>query len=82
MEAQVIAARDVTLVCADTISWFAWLTTKDAEPPVLLQPFPANRMTMYPVSKRVGNVKNDDPELIAVSTARGSTWKVLPRRAG
>jgi putative SOS response-associated peptidase YedK len=46
-------------------TWEAWLTAKDAETPaVLLQPYPASQMTMYPVSKRVGNVKNDDPELI------------------
>jgi putative SOS response-associated peptidase YedK len=46
-------------------TWEAWLTTKDAETAsALLQPYPASRMTMYPVSKRVGNVKNDDPELI------------------
>jgi putative SOS response-associated peptidase YedK len=46
-------------------TWDAWLTAKDAETPtVLLQPYPASQMTIYPVSKRVGNVKNDDPELI------------------
>lgn len=66
MEAQVIAARDVTLVCAERHdAWFAWLTTKDAETAsALLQPYPASLMAMYSVSKRVGNVKNDDPELI------------------
>jgi putative SOS response-associated peptidase YedK len=36
-------------------TWDAWLTTKDAETAsALLQPYPASRMTMYPVSKRVG----------------------------
>ncbi len=46
-------------------TWDAWLTAKDSETAsALLQPYPASQMTMYPVSKRVGNVKNDDPELI------------------
>ncbi len=41
------------------------MTTKDAETAsALLQPYPASLMAMYPVSKRVGNLKNDDPELI------------------
>jgi len=30
----------------------------------LLAPFPAAEMTMWPVDKRVGNVKNNDPSLI------------------
>jgi putative SOS response-associated peptidase YedK len=42
--------------------WEIWLTTKNLEAAsALLQPYPASRMTMYPLSKRVGN---DDPELI------------------
>ena len=27
----------------------------------MLGPYPAERMTMWPVDKRVGNVKNNDP---------------------
>jgi putative SOS response-associated peptidase YedK len=34
----------------------------------MLQPFPAERMRTYPVSKDVGNVKNQTPELIAEIT--------------
>jgi putative SOS response-associated peptidase YedK len=46
-------------------TWETWLTTKDAETAsALLQPYPASLMTMYPVRKRVGNVKNDDPQLV------------------
>ena len=30
----------------------------------LLAPYPAERMTMWPVDKRVANVKNNDPLLI------------------
>lgn len=28
-------------------------------------PYPADAMTMWPVDKRVGNVRNNDPALIA-----------------
>jgi len=39
----------------------AWLTAADtAIPQALLQPFPAQLMTAFPVSKRVNNAKNDD----------------------
>jgi putative SOS response-associated peptidase YedK len=31
----------------------------------LLRPFPADMMTAWKVAKAVGNVKNDDPSLIA-----------------
>ena len=30
----------------------------------MLQPFPAQLMAAYPVSPKVGNVKNDGPDLI------------------
>ena len=44
-----------------------WLAPVDlAQLPVdLLRPFPADMMTTWKVSKAVGNVKNDDPSLIA-----------------
>ena len=44
-----------------------WLAPVDlAQLPVdLLRPFPADMMTAWKVSKAVGNVKNDDPSLIA-----------------
>jgi putative SOS response-associated peptidase YedK len=43
----------------------AWLTSKDmGEVQAMLQPFPAQLMAAYPVSPKVGNVKNDTPDLI------------------
>ncbi len=43
-----------------------WLDHTDASrPPVdLLRPFPAEQMIAWPVGDRVGNVRNDDPELL------------------
>ncbi len=41
-----------------------WLNPEAADGQGLLLPFPAEAMEAYPVSPRVGNVKNDDPALI------------------
>ena len=35
----------------------------------LLEPYPSERMTCWPVSARVGNVKNNDPSLIETIAA-------------
>jgi putative SOS response-associated peptidase YedK len=45
-----------------------WLGETDAavdEIEALLRPFPADRMAIWPVSKAVGNVRNDYAELAA-----------------
>lgn len=44
-----------------------WLQPAAAErlPVDLLRPFPAERMIAWPVSNRVGNVRNNDPDLLA-----------------
>ena len=46
-----------------------WITPGDPErPPTdLLRPFPAEQMRAWPVSPRVGNVRNDDPALLEES---------------
>jgi putative SOS response-associated peptidase YedK len=46
-----------------------WMNPGDpARPPVdLLRPFPAEKMRSWTVSDRVGNVRNNDPELLAES---------------
>lgn len=46
-----------------------WLQPGDpAQPPVdLLRPFPAEKMLAWPVSDRVGNVRNNDPQLLEES---------------
>jgi putative SOS response-associated peptidase YedK len=43
-----------------------WLDTGDpARPPVdLMRTYPAEKMAAWPVSDRVGNVRNNDPELL------------------
>jgi len=52
-------------VILDRDDYDAWLTATDtAIPQAMLQPFPAQLMTAFPVSKRVNSPKNDDAELI------------------
>jgi len=48
-------------------AWPLWLGEQPAEVPqlkALLAPYPSNEMICWPVSARVGNVKNNDPSLI------------------
>jgi putative SOS response-associated peptidase YedK len=47
--------------------WPVWLGEQPADPrqlKALLAPYPSEEMTCWPVSPRVGNVKNNDPSLI------------------
>src|ERR1700731_2791853 len=47
--------------------WSEWLGEEPADPArlkALLAPYPAEEMAFWPVSTRVGNVKNNDPSLI------------------
>ncbi len=50
-------------VIIGTENWAAWLGEEPCDPAALLKPFPPERMTLWPVSKRVGSVKNNDPAL-------------------
>jgi putative SOS response-associated peptidase YedK len=58
-------------------SWAAWLGEEPAELPqlkALLAPYPSEEMVAWPVSPRVGNVKNNDPSLIeSIAAARQSS---------
>jgi putative SOS response-associated peptidase YedK len=54
-------------VVLKTEAWPVWLGEEPADPrqlKALLAPYPAEEMTCWPVSARVGNVKNNDPSLI------------------
>jgi putative SOS response-associated peptidase YedK len=44
--------------------WLGGEATDPSELKSLLTPFPSEQMTCWPVSVRVGNVKNNDPGLI------------------
>ena len=48
-------------------TWPAWLGEEPADPRQLkafLAPYPSERLICWPVSQRVGSVKNNDPSLI------------------
>ena len=48
-------------------AWPVWLgeeTADESQLKALLAPFPSDEMICWPVSARVGNVKNNDPSLI------------------
>jgi putative SOS response-associated peptidase YedK len=48
-------------------AWSQWMGEEPADETTLkglLRPYDAELMTMWPVDKRVGNVKNNDPSLI------------------
>ena len=49
-----------------------WIEPGDpARPPIdLLRPYPAEKMRSWAVDQRVGNVRNDDPELLSVQPAQ------------
>lgn len=50
----------------DPDCWAAWLgetCTTDAQLKAMLRPYPSERMAIWPVSKNVGNVRNDSPDL-------------------
>lgn len=51
----------VILDCED---WPVWLGEQDGDPASLLRPYDADRMEAYPVSRDVGNVRNDEAWLI------------------
>jgi putative SOS response-associated peptidase YedK len=49
-------------------SWAAWLgetAACEAALKALLRPYPGERMAFWPVDRRGGNVRNDDPDLFA-----------------
>ena len=49
-------------------TWPAWLGEEPADPrqlKAMLAPYPSEEMIYWPVSTRVGNVKNNDPSLRA-----------------
>ena len=53
-------------------SWPLWLGERSVDPEQLkslLKPYPADDMVIWPVDRRVGNVKNKDPSLIEPSAA-------------
>jgi len=51
-------------VILDPENYDRWLGTDAPLPTDLLRPYPAEKMRSWKVSHRVGNVRNNDPELL------------------
>jgi len=66
-------------VILEPSSYDRWLDVGDpARPPIdLLRPYPAERMCAWPVSDRVGNVRNNEPSLLDPAIP-GPTQNQLP----
>jgi putative SOS response-associated peptidase YedK len=58
--------------------WPEWLDEEPADPKrlkALLAPHPAEEMIAWPVSPRVGNVKNNDTSLVEpIASAAWTRW--------
>lgn len=55
--------------------WEKWLgeePANDNDFKAMLVPFPSQRMSAWPVDKRVGNVKNDSADLIERSVVQAT----------
>ncbi len=51
-------------VIIERADWPVWLGEVGGDPSALLRPAPEDALRFWPVDKKVGNVRNDGPELI------------------
>jgi putative SOS response-associated peptidase YedK len=51
-------------VILERSDWAAWLGETDGDPQMLLHASPEGILRIWPVDKRVGNVRNDGPDLL------------------
>jgi putative SOS response-associated peptidase YedK len=51
-------------VILEQADWPLWLGETDSDAEMLLRPAPEGVLRIWPVDKRVGNVRNDGPELL------------------
>jgi putative SOS response-associated peptidase YedK len=54
----------VLLAEADWPKWLGEVPAHEEELKAMLRSYPSGDMTLWPVSRRVGNVKNNDPDLV------------------
>lgn len=61
---QLAAIQDRMPVIIEKADWSVWLGEVAGDVPALLRPLPEDVLRTWPVDKRVGNVRNDGPELL------------------
>jgi putative SOS response-associated peptidase YedK len=59
----------VLLAEADWPLWLGETPADEAALRALLRPYPSEQMTLWPIGRAVGNVRNDGPELVAPAPA-------------
>ncbi len=62
--AQMSALHDRMPVILEREAWPVWLSEQEGNPSGLLRPAAEGVLRVWPVSKAVGNVRNDSPELL------------------
>jgi putative SOS response-associated peptidase YedK len=62
---QLAAIQDRMPVIVEKADWPLWLGEIEGNFPALLRAVPEGVLRVWPVDKRVGNVRNDGPELLA-----------------
>jgi putative SOS response-associated peptidase YedK len=51
-------------VIIEKADWPVWLGEVEGDPAILLRPAAEDVLRVWPVDKKVGNVRNDGPDLI------------------
>jgi putative SOS response-associated peptidase YedK len=70
-------------VILEAADWAGWLGEAEVDPATLLRPAPEGVLRIWPVDKRVGNVRNDGPELLAEVAAQPvAAHPVVPQPPG
>jgi putative SOS response-associated peptidase YedK len=61
--------QDRMPVIIEKADWSVWLGETEGDPTALLRPVPYDVLRVWQVDKKVGNVRNDGPDLIKPTTA-------------
>ena len=64
--AQMSVLHERMPVILETGDWPVWLGEQSGDPAILLRPSPDDILSLWRVDKRVGNVRNDGPDLLVL----------------
>src|ERR1700760_1022134 len=67
------SVQDRMPVIIDKADWPLWLGEVEGDPAALLRPAPEDVLRLWPVDKKVGNVRNDGPDLLEPIVEREPT---------
>ena len=72
-EPAALRIQDRMPVIIEPENWPLWLGEVDGDPATLLRPAVEDVLRVWPVDKKVGNVRNDGPELLKPRTPQEAT---------